>query len=82
RMPDVSLGKFDWLGRSAGCSDETVPYACVHDFECAATRLVAVERASAMPLVNRVLGLHAELAGSQPWLEAADVEERGVQSCK
>jgi len=27
-MPDVSLGKFDWLGHLE-CSDDTVPYVCV-----------------------------------------------------
>lgn len=28
RMPDVSLGKFDWLGHLE-CSDDTIPYVCV-----------------------------------------------------
>lgn len=27
-MPDVSLGKFDWLGHLE-CSDDTIPYVCV-----------------------------------------------------
>lgn len=44
----------------------------------AAPWLVAVQRAPAMPLVERILGLNAELAGSQSWPEAADVVKRGV----
>lgn len=46
----------------------------------AAPRLVAVQGSPAVPLVERVLGLHAELTGRQPRLEAADVVEGGVQS--
>lgn len=46
----------------------------------AAARLVAVQGSPAVPLVQRVLGLHAELTGRQPRLEAADVVEGGVQS--
>lgn len=48
----------------------------------AAAGLVAVQCAPAMPLVYGLLSLHAELASSQSRLEAADVEERGVQSSK
>ena len=40
--------------------------------------LVAEQCASAMPLVERDLSLHAELAGGQARPEAADVVERGV----
>lgn len=46
----------------------------------AAPRLVAVQGSPAVPLVERVLGLHAELTGRQSRLEAADVVEGGVQS--